>query len=144
MTRDLVFTGFADDDGSAPAALTAALDQADPAEAIGKIAGHMRRVLPQVVLTFGPEGAYGHPDHIAICQFTTAACVAAADPGYLDTTDLAPHRVSKLYYMTMTQKLGDVYISVFGDLIMNIDGVERTGVANQDWAITTWIDTGAY
>lgn len=31
MTRDLVFTGFADDDGSAPAALTAALDQADPA-----------------------------------------------------------------------------------------------------------------
>lgn len=31
MTRDLVFTGFEGDDGSAPPALTAALDQADPA-----------------------------------------------------------------------------------------------------------------
>jgi LmbE family N-acetylglucosaminyl deacetylase len=24
----------------------------------------------------------GHPDHIAICQFTTAAIVAAADPAF--------------------------------------------------------------
>ncbi len=31
MTRDLVFTGFDGDDGSAPPALTAALEQADPA-----------------------------------------------------------------------------------------------------------------
>lgn len=30
MTRDLVFTGFEGDDGSAPPALTAALEQADP------------------------------------------------------------------------------------------------------------------
>ena len=41
---------------------------------------HLRRVRPDVVLTFGPDGAYGHPDHIAISQFTTAAIVAAADP----------------------------------------------------------------
>ena len=27
-----------------------------------------------------PDGAYGHPDHIAISQFTTAAIVSAADP----------------------------------------------------------------
>src|SRR5689334_4696342 len=36
------------------------LDQADSAEAIGKIVGHLRRARPHVVLTFGPEGAYGH------------------------------------------------------------------------------------
>ena len=48
-----------------------ALDRVDPAEAIEKIAGHLRRVQPQVVVTFGPDGAYGHPDHIAISQLTT-------------------------------------------------------------------------
>src|SRR6478735_911068 len=42
-------------------------------------ARHPRRVRPDVVVTFGPEGAYGHPDHIAISQFTSAAIVAAAD-----------------------------------------------------------------
>ena len=55
------------------------LDRADPREAIAGIVGHLRRVRPDVVVTFGPDGAYGHPDHIAISQFTTAAIVAAAD-----------------------------------------------------------------
>src|SRR6187401_166300 len=44
------------------------LDQADPAEAVGRIGAVLRRVRPHVVITFGPDGAYGHPDHIAICQ----------------------------------------------------------------------------
>ena len=57
-----------------------ALDQRrSTAEAIEKIAGHLRRVRPQVVITFGPDGAYGHPDHIAISQLATAAIVCAAD-----------------------------------------------------------------
>jgi LmbE family N-acetylglucosaminyl deacetylase len=46
--------------------------------------------------------AYGHPDHIAISQFTTAAIVAAADAGFArDGVEAAarPHSVSKLYYI---------------------------------------------
>jgi LmbE family N-acetylglucosaminyl deacetylase len=120
------------------------LDQADPVEAIGKIAGHLRRVRPHVVLTFGPEGGYGHPDHIAISQFTTAAIVAAADAGYAGVDDLAPHRVAKLYYMTISRALADVYLAVFGDLKMPVDGVQRQPIINPDWAITTWLDTSAY
>ena len=53
------------------------LDRANPHEAITAIVQHIRRVHPQVVVTFGPEGAYGHPDHVAISQFTTAAVMAA-------------------------------------------------------------------
>src|SRR4030095_3985094 len=49
------------------------LDRADPRQAVASIAGHFRQVRPDVVVTFGPDGAYGHPDHIAISQFTTAA-----------------------------------------------------------------------
>src|SRR4029079_8579213 len=61
------------------------LDRADPAKAIAAIAAHLRRVRPHVVLTFDEFGAYGHPDHIAICQFATAATVAAADPARAPT-----------------------------------------------------------
>jgi LmbE family N-acetylglucosaminyl deacetylase len=52
------------------------LDQADAGEVTHKIVRHIRRVRPDVVATFAPEGAYGHPDHIAISQLATAAVVS--------------------------------------------------------------------
>ena len=120
------------------------LDQAPAEEAIAKIVGHLRRVKPQVVLTFGPDGSYGHPDHIAISQLTTAATVRAADPTFVDAEQLAPHCVSKLYYMAVTRELLEVYQSVFGDLVMHVDGIERRGIGWPEWAITTSIKTHAY
>ena len=120
------------------------LDQAPPQEAIAKIVGHLRRVKPQVVLTFGPDGSYGHPDHIAISQFTTAATVRAADPTFVDAELLAPHCVSKLYYMAVTRELLEVYQSVFGDLVMHVDGIERRGIGWPEWAVTTSINAQAY
>ena len=58
------------------------LDRAHPREIVAAIASHLRHVRPDVVVTFGPDGAYGHPDHVAISQSTTAAIVAAADPAF--------------------------------------------------------------
>ena len=37
---------------------------------------------PDVVITFAPDGGYGHPDHVTISAATTAACQRAADPGH--------------------------------------------------------------
>ena len=48
-----------------------ALDEVAATTAIRAVVSHIRRIQPDVVVTFGPEGAYGHPDHIAISQFTT-------------------------------------------------------------------------
>jgi LmbE family N-acetylglucosaminyl deacetylase len=39
------------------------LERANPREAVASIVGHIRRVQPDVVVTFGPDDAYGHPDH---------------------------------------------------------------------------------
>ncbi len=111
------------------------LDQADPSEVIGRIVVHLRRVKPQVIVTFAPDGAYGHPDHIAISQFTTAATVAAADEEY---------RVSKLYYMAWTPDKWAAYQEAFRDLKTTVDGVDRRATPWPDWAITTKIDTTAY
>ena len=58
------------------------VDRADPSKVIVALAGHLRRVRPQVVVTFGPDGVYGHPDHIALSQLTAAAVVAAADAAF--------------------------------------------------------------
>lgn len=40
----------------------------------------IREFRPDVVITFGPDGAYGHPDHVAIGKATTIACTLAGDP----------------------------------------------------------------
>lgn len=120
------------------------LDQAPAVEIIDKIAGHIRRVKPHVVITFGPEGVYGHPDHIAISQFTGAATVRAASPAFHDPDSHGPHEVSKLYYMVATADHIKQYEEVFGELVMNIDGVRRQGVGWKEWAVTTWVDTAAY
>jgi LmbE family N-acetylglucosaminyl deacetylase len=120
------------------------LDQADHDEVVNKLVSHIRRIRPDVILTFDPNGAYGHPDHIAICQFTTAATVRAADSDVADTQNQLPHTVAKLYYMVETQQNLATYEEAFGTLMMNIDGVERRAVGWQEWAITTRINTTDY
>jgi LmbE family N-acetylglucosaminyl deacetylase len=119
------------------------LDRAKPREAIASIAGHLRRVRPDVVVTFGPDGAYGHPDHIAISQFTTAAIIAAADPAFACDGVVAapPHAVSKLYYLAWPESTWAAYQAAFRKLASTVDGVERQAVPWPDWAITTVIDT---
>ncbi len=110
------------------------LDRADPGEATEKIAAHLRRLRPNVVVTFGPDGAYGHPDHIAICQFTTAAIVQAA----------GDHRVSKLYYMAWPESKWSAYQAAFRNLGVNVDGMPRHANPWPDWAVTTVLDTSAH
>lgn len=117
------------------------LDRADPRDAILRIVDHIRRIRPDVVLTFGADGAYGHPDHIAISQFTTAAVTAAVDPGF--TTAAPVHAVRKLYYLAWPASTWAAYQSAFKALISVVDGVERQAVPWPDWAITTVIDTRA-
>jgi LmbE family N-acetylglucosaminyl deacetylase len=107
------------------------LDRADPREVIGRIVAELRRFRPQVVLTFGPDGAYGHPDHIAISQFTTAAILAAADA----------HVVSKLYYLAWPKPTWDAYQASVKAMSVTVDGVERNAIPWPDWGITTAIDT---
>lgn len=118
------------------------LDRADPHEAVGRIVAQLRRVRPQVVVTFDPFGAYGHPDHVAICQLTTAAVVAAADPG--SPSDAAPHRVSKLYYFVTAERRWAVYQSVFKRLTSRVDGEERAAVAWPGWAVSAALDTRSH
>jgi N-acetyl-1-D-myo-inositol-2-amino-2-deoxy-alpha-D-glucopyranoside deacetylase len=52
-------------------------DLGDAAESLAEV---LREVRPQVVVTYDPQGGYGHPDHIKTHEITTAAVdLVAAD-----------------------------------------------------------------
>ncbi|MFI6321972.1 PIG-L deacetylase family protein [Nonomuraea sp. NPDC050556] len=53
------------------------------AAAVARIAQIMDEVRPDTVLTFGPDGMTGHPDHRAVSDWTTAAWQVAGRPGRL-------------------------------------------------------------
>lgn len=55
------------------------LENTDSQVLIEQIISIIREFRPDVVITFGPDGAYGHPDHIAIGEATTEACSLAGD-----------------------------------------------------------------
>ena len=116
------------------------VDRADPAEAIQKIVTHIRRIMPQVVVTFPPDGNYGHPDHIAVGQFTHAAILCAADASYPDRENFAPHRVSKLYYMVDSEEFVKRVAPFIGDITFPVDDQLRGEVPWKKWMITTRID----
>lgn len=124
-----------------------AVDQVESAIAIRDIVSQIRRIRPHVVVTFGPEGAYGHPDHIAISQFTTAATVCAADCGYRidgpQKDSFPPHRVAKLHYLAWRSNKWEAYQAAFHKLTSMVDGVQRQATPWPDWAVTTEIDTAA-
>ncbi len=128
--KSLNFLGYMDGD----------VDKANHAEAISQIVTHIRRIKPQVVVTFPPDGNYGHPDHIAIGQFTSAAIVCAADSNYRDIENLASHRVSKLYYMVDGENFINLISPFMGDMTFTVDDQIRAEVPWKVWMITTRID----
>src|SRR4026208_1179550 len=97
------------------------IDKADPTQVIGKIVSHIRRIQPQVIVTFPPDGNYGHPDHIAIGQFTQAAIVCAADSSYVDLENLPTQRVSKLYYMVDSENFINLVAPFMENMTFNVD-----------------------
>lgn len=59
------------------------LAQAETEQIIGQIVKIMQEIRPQAVITFGPDGISGHPDHLAIHRFTTQAFDRAGLSGRL-------------------------------------------------------------
>ncbi|HMD81376.1 MAG TPA: PIG-L deacetylase family protein [Anaerolineales bacterium] len=120
------------------------VDQANPDEMIRKLVRHIRHIQPHVVVTFSPDGNYGHPDHIALSQLTMGALVCAADETYKDARGRSPHRVSKFYYMVDSVDIVRISVEAFGGISMDVDGVTRHHVGWETWQITTRLDNSRY
>lgn len=73
------------------------LVQADEDEVTAMLVAAIRELKPRVVIGFGPEGVYRHPDHIRIGKLTDRAVLEAAggdDPGIGD-----PWQVDAFYHV---------------------------------------------
>ena len=78
-----------------------ALAQAPQDKVVAALVGHIRRLRPEVVVTFDPVGGYGHPDHIAIHNATVKAYESAADPHQFPDEG-SPFEPQKLYFATFS------------------------------------------
>ncbi len=58
-----------------------ALGEADTSRLAWEVAERIQQFGADVVITFGPDGATGHPDHIAIGEATTRACQIIVSEG---------------------------------------------------------------
>ena len=82
--RDIYLLGYMDGD----------LEKADTGEVANRVMKIMQKVQPEVVITFGPDGISGHPDHKAISRATTVAFEMLTESGS------GPR---KLYYVTIPE-----------------------------------------
>jgi LmbE family N-acetylglucosaminyl deacetylase len=76
---------------------------------LGDIVRCLRAHRPQVVICFGPEGAYGHPDHKVVSRLTVQACTMTGEPSLFELEStalgLSAWSPSKLYFLSTTPRI---------------------------------------
>lgn len=118
-----------------------ALVQASRDEAVAHVVGQIRDLRPRAVVTFGPDGIYGHPDHIRIGEIADAAVIAAAADGHPGLG--APWRVGALYHAASSREriMASATNPESPFSAMTPEELERMGVPEA--SITHWIDVSS-
>ncbi|MFE1958463.1 N-acetyl-1-D-myo-inositol-2-amino-2-deoxy-alpha-D-glucopyranoside deacetylase [Streptomyces sp. NPDC059479] len=86
----------------------------------------IREVRPQVLVTYDPNGGYGHPDHIQAHRVAMRAAVLAADSAYgpgLGT----PHAIDKIYWNRVPRSVAEA-----GFARLRATGTDFFGIAEVD------------
>jgi LmbE family N-acetylglucosaminyl deacetylase len=116
-------------------------------QAVGRLVRIIRDLQPQVIITFGPDGIYGHYDHLAVHRWTTIAVDLAVDTDCFPEPDgvCRPHEVSKVYWRTLPQAQVNAMTEEDGKPpAVMMDGVPFYFTARPDEEITTVIDVSEY
>jgi LmbE family N-acetylglucosaminyl deacetylase len=112
-------------------------------EAVYKIVRLLRRLQPQVVISFGPEGIYGHYDHLAIHRWATAAVDIAGQAEWWPQAG-PPHTVAKFYHRAMFADQVSHIEKINGRNYVPIDGVPFPFMGYPPEKITTIINVQAF
>ena len=76
-----------------------------PVETVAaRLVPHIRSVRPHVIVTFGPEGLYGHPDHLHMHHVALRAIQIAADPSHKVRPQSAPWQTPALYFVAFPRE----------------------------------------
>ena len=148
---DLCLLGYRDSgmSGSPSNQHPEALCRADLDRVTGQIVEIIRRVRPQVMVTFDPKGGYGHPDHIAVHKAACDAFVAADDPSRyieLDTEGLQPHSPSRLYYFVFPRSSVHAFQAAIraAGIESDLADIDPETMGTPDDEITTIIDVSMH
>ncbi|MFD7322478.1 N-acetyl-1-D-myo-inositol-2-amino-2-deoxy-alpha-D-glucopyranoside deacetylase [Streptomyces sp. NPDC059875] len=86
----------------------------------------IRETRPQVLVTYDPDGGYGHPDHIQAHRVAMRAAELAADASY--RPDLGPaHAIAKIYWNRVPRPVAE---AAFARL--RVEGADFPGIADID------------
>ncbi len=116
--------------------------KARPDEVVRELVGIVRRSRPHAVITFDPNGGYGHPDHIAAHNHATAAFHAAADPEMFPGLG-TPWRSARLLYSVFSRGMFDRMkqgLASLGEDVSEFDEWESSSILWEDEDIHAVID----
>ena len=91
------------------------LAEADRETIIAEITAIVREMRPRVMLTFGPDGLSGHPDHIAIGHYAAEAFRRADDIAALYTVAV-PQSLAEALGMNRVRAMPDKMIALSVDV----------------------------
>jgi LmbE family N-acetylglucosaminyl deacetylase len=110
-------------------------------EAVAHVVGHIRDLRPRVVVSFGPDGVYGHPDHIAIGAITDAAVIEAARE---DQPGLGEPWQIEAYYHVASSREGIKESATHPDSpFHSMSAAELEGLGIPEKEITHWLDVSS-
>ena len=69
-----------------------------------RLVTHIRAVRPQVIVTYGIDGIYGHPDHVHLHYVSLHAVDAAASPTHKGRSASDPWQTPVLYFATVPRE----------------------------------------
>jgi N-acetyl-1-D-myo-inositol-2-amino-2-deoxy-alpha-D-glucopyranoside deacetylase len=92
--------------------------RADLRAAAEELVAIIREVRPQVVVTYDPNGFYGHPDHIQAHRVAMEGVTLAADPAVAPAAG-EPWQVAKVYWTAVPKSFLQQGIEAFADAAEN-------------------------
>ncbi|MGC4190671.1 MAG: PIG-L family deacetylase [Thermomicrobiales bacterium] len=115
------------------------LFQAPFEEALAHVVFQIRDLKPETVITFGPDGGYGHPDHVRISELATEAVERAARD---ETPGLGePWQVMSLYHTAIPREVMAQFRERAGGLFEAMSEEEFANLGTPSAEITHWADT---
>lgn len=119
---------------------------ADVDDAAAPLVETVREVRPQVLVTYGPDGGYGHPDHVQAHRVAMRAAELAAEPAY--RRDLgAAWSIRRVFYNCLPRSVAEQGLAELaaagGPFARTAETADLPGVVDDD-AVTTVVDGTAY
>ncbi|MEU3185243.1 N-acetyl-1-D-myo-inositol-2-amino-2-deoxy-alpha-D-glucopyranoside deacetylase [Streptomyces sp. NPDC006923] len=106
----------------------------------------IREIRPQVLVTYDPDGGYGHPDHIQAHRVAMRAAALAAETGYLPGLGV-PHGIAKIYWNRVPRSVaeeGFARLRAAGTAFPGVATVDDLPGVIDDTEITAAVDGAPY